>query len=191
MCSVLRRLSRSPVRVRHVQVINRDTADEVVEMVRFGRTFKADRVTFKLASLDGGTEASMIRDDQRARLLDVDLPRAAALAAELGVRTNLDLFTRQLAVGGLTTAPMSEIGCSMGYVFTRVTVDGDVLFCCNTETRVGSIDEAPFAELWWGPAWTAMRARIDARDWFDGCARCGKIEQNVKWAALRWPAAAR
>ncbi|HMV70199.1 MAG TPA: radical SAM protein [Myxococcota bacterium] len=184
LCAVLRRLSRTSTRVRHVQVINRDTAPEVEAMVRFGHLFRADRVNYKLASLRGGTEGCAMTEDQRAWLLAEGIPRARARAAALRVRTNLDLFERQVAAGGRATAPMGEIGCFMGYVFTRVTVDEEVLFCCNTEIRVGSLREAAFADLWWGDAWQALRARLAAGGWFPGCDQCGKLEQNVRWSEL-------
>lgn len=186
MCRFMRELGDAGVRCRHVQVINRDNAFELVEMVRFGKQFGADRVNFKLASLDGGTEASAITKEQRTWLTDVALPAARALALELDVATNLELFERQLAAvdeGALATTPMADIGCLMGYVYTRITVSGDVLYCCNTEVRVGSLADAPFAELWRGEAWQRLRGRLRRGEYFRGCERCGKFEQNVKWSA--------
>jgi len=129
MCATLRRLSRSSTRVRHVQVINRDTAPEVAEMVRFARSFGADRVNYKLASLHSGTEEVGISEEQREWLLNEGIPRARQLAQEWDVKTNLSLFERQVASGGRATAPIDAVGCFMGYVFSRITVDEDVLFC--------------------------------------------------------------
>jgi pyruvate-formate lyase-activating enzyme len=184
LCSHLRALARTPAKVRHVQVINRDTAPDFVDMVRFGASFKADRVNFKLASLFGGTETCRITDAQRAQLI-ADVPAARVLAEQLGVATNLDLFARQLIAGvddDSATVPIEEVGCFMGHVYTRITATLDVLYCCNTEVRVGSLADAPFAELWRGAAWQALRARLARGDYFAGCARCGKFEQNVKWS---------
>jgi MoaA/NifB/PqqE/SkfB family radical SAM enzyme len=92
MCGGLRALARAGATVRHVQVINRDTAAEVPAMVRFARLYSADRVNFKLASLSGGTEGCAITEEQRTQLLAADIPEARRLSATLGVRTNLDLF---------------------------------------------------------------------------------------------------
>ena len=186
LCQYLRVLGEEGVRCRHVQVINRDLAWEVVEMVRFGQLFRADRVNYKLASLAEGTEACIATPLQLAWLAAEGIPQARALAAELGVPTNLDLFARQVdaALGRpQATTPIEEVGCAMGYVYSRITVDQDVLFCCNTEVHVGTLaDGARFADLWYGPAWQALRDRLAAGDYFEGCARCGKFEQNVKWA---------
>ena len=179
----LRRLQRTPIRVRHVQVIDTHTAPELVEMVRFGRMFGADRVNYKLASLAAGTEAAAITEDQRAWMLTEGIPQARGLATELGVHTNLELFQSQVRTGGRATAPIAEIGCSMGYVYSRVTVEGDVLYCCNTSVRVGSLREARFSDLWTGERWNALRDALAAGRYFRGCDQCGKLEQNAKWAA--------
>jgi len=66
----------------------------------------------------------------------------------------------------------------MGYAYSRVLVDGTVLYCCNTEVRVGSLAEARFSELWHGPAWQALRARFRRGDYLPSCAQCGKLNQN-------------
>ena len=71
----------------------------------------------------------------------------------------------------------------MGYVYARVTVDLDLLFCCDTELRVGSLRDRPFAEWWYGAEWQDWRKRLAAGRFPLGCQRCGKYEQNRKWRA--------
>jgi MoaA/NifB/PqqE/SkfB family radical SAM enzyme len=185
LCKYLRRLAATPAKVRHVQVINRDTAPELVEMVRFGAQFGAERVNFKLASLAGGTESCRITPAQRQWLTDEAVPEARRLADELRVPTNLDLFAAQLAAGvdeEQATVPIADIGCFQGYVYTRITASLDVLYCCNTEVRVGSLTEASFGALWRGAAWQALRDRFRRGDYLAGCERCGKFEQNAIWS---------
>src|SRR6185503_11158223 len=162
-----------------------DTAPEFVEMVRFGAQFRAERVNFKLASLYGGTETCRITDEQRVWLAAEAIPAARALAGELGVATNLELFEKQLAAGEedeAATVPIADVGCFMGYVSTRITASLDVLYCCNTEVKVGSLADARFAELWRGDAWQALRDRLRRGDYYASCSRCGKFEQNVAWS---------
>lgn len=185
MCGYLRRLVAAGVRCRHVQVISRETADELVPMVRFGKRFGADRVNFKLASLYAGTEAASISPAQRDRLLAEDIPAARALARALDVATNLDLFERQVQAtlrDLRATTPIDDIGCFMGYVYTRITVDLEVLYCCNTRVRVGSLADARFSDLWQGEAWQALRAQMRAGQYLPGCDTCGKFEQNTVWS---------
>jgi len=181
----LRALAHAGVRTRHVQVINQDTAPDVPGMVRFARRYEADRVNYKLASLAGGTEDRAITPEQHAWLQAEGVPEARRLAKKLSVRTNLDLFQRQLDAAQedpTQVTAMQDVGCAMGFAYTRVTVDGTVLFCCDTEIEVGNIGGEPLREQWFGPRWQAMRERIGGGGWFPGCARCGKHEQNVKWA---------
>ena len=112
------------------------------------------------------------------------MPEARRRAEAQGVLTNLDLFERQVkahAAATLQTTPMAEVGCYMGYVYTRIAVDGTVLFCCNTAIEVGHLDDGPLEQQWAGERWQAVRERVQRREFFDGCERCGKFEQNVKW----------
>ncbi len=185
LCRYMRRLGRAGVQMRHVQVIDRDTAPELVEMVRFGRLFGAQRVNYKLASLYDGTEACSVTPEQVRWMADEGVPEARALAAQLGVHTNLDLFAEQVAAAlanERATVPIAQVGCFMGYVYTRITVDGDVLFCCNTKVRVGSLRDASFSALWWGERWQALRDSVAQGRFFGGCEVCGKFEQNRKWS---------
>lgn len=185
LCRYLRVLQQVGTRTRFVNVINQDNAHELVEMVRFGKSFATERVNFKLASLYAGTEVCSVDAPQRERLSAESIPEAAALAETLSVRTNLDLFARQVAAAAgdaRATTPISDVGCYMGHVYTRITVEGDVLYCCNTQVRVGSLDEAPVSALWTGPAWQRLRERLARGEYFPGCDKCGKFEQNVKWS---------
>lgn len=189
LCATLRALGRAPIRVRHVHVIETHNAGELSEMVRFGKTLRAERVTFKLASLAAGTEAVAITPEQRDALLSREIASARALAERLSVHTNLDLFEKSLRasltdLGDRATAPLHDIDCHMGHVFARITVDEEALYCCNVEIPIGSLREHTFTDLWYGARWQALRQQIAAREWFSGCERCGKTEQNTKWTQL-------
>jgi MoaA/NifB/PqqE/SkfB family radical SAM enzyme len=177
--AMLARFRAAGKRYKHVHVLCDANADELVEMVRLGHEYRAAQINFKLASLKQGTEACRIDAAQRRRL-EALLPEAMRVAAELGVATNLDVLRAQLAAGGEATAPIADVGCFMGYVYSRVTVDGTVLYCCNTDVVVGSLGEASFAELWRGSAWEGLRARMRRGEYFGSCNQCGKLNQNVK-----------
>ncbi len=184
LCQVLRTLQRADAKVRHVHVVCEPNAHQIVPMVRFGRTFGAERVNFKLASLRGGTEACAVTPEQLAWLREQGVPEARERALRRSVSTNLDLFERQLEAGrgdALVTTDMAALGCAMGYVYARITVELEVLFCCDTELRVGSLRDEPFEDLWYGSAWQAWRDGLAAERFPAGCQRCGKVEQNRKW----------
>ncbi len=180
---LLTRWRQLGVAVKHVQVINRDTAGELVEMVHFAARHAARHVTFKLASLGGGTEACAITEAQRVELHERLVPAAQAAAAQLGVATNLEVFAQQLTAGGLATTPIEEVGCFMGWHYARVTVEGALLYCCAATLQVGHLDWGPFSEQWFGVAWEALRASLRAGQYAPACRQCGKFNQNVKLAA--------
>lgn len=180
LLQLLDAFARNGKRFKHVQVINRDTAHEVTEMVRFAARYAARHVTYKLASLGRGTERCVITAEQRARLQDEWIPLAEAEARRLGVETNLDVFASQVATGGLATAPIKDVGCFMGWTYARVTVEGKILFCCSTEVEVGDLARGKFSEQWFGESWNETRVRLMQGRYFPGCAQCGKLNQNVK-----------
>jgi MoaA/NifB/PqqE/SkfB family radical SAM enzyme len=186
LCGMLARFTAAGRRYKHVQVICATNAHEVVDMVELASRYDAAQLDYKLAGLKDGTEACRIDEAQRRRLMEELVPAAQARARALGVDTNLDVFADQLAAGGASTAAIETIGCYMGYVYARVLVDGTVLYCCNTETVIGSLAEHRFSELWNGTAWNDFRARMRRGDYLPSCDQCGKLNQNVKIArALR------
>ena len=180
--AAMTRLRAAGRRDKHVQVICGVNAHELVAMIEQAHAFDAAQINFKLASLRAGTEAVQLSPAQREALLARDVPAALERAATLGVQHNLEVFAQQLRAGGEATAPIAEVGCFLGYHYSRVTVEGAVLYCCNTEVEVGHLREG-FSKLWRGPAWTALRERLRAGQYFAGCAQCGKFNQNVKLSA--------
>lgn len=171
-------------RDRHVQVVCSLNADRIGDMIDLAAVYDAERVNFKLASLGRGTEAVRVTDEQRRRLLDEWIPEASARAERRSVRHNLATLRAQVLAGGSATAPIAEVGCHMGDRYARIAVDGTVYFCCNTETAIGRLgDGTRFSSLWHGSDWNAMRGRLARGEYFPGCTRCGKFEQNAKLAA--------
>jgi len=180
----LARLHAAGRRDKHVQVICRANAHELPGMIRLAATYSAVRVNFKLASLRGGTEVVGITEAQRHSLLDRDIAAARGVADELGVVHNLDGFELQLRSGGRATAPIESIGCFLGYHYSRITVDGTVLYCCNTDVRVGTLaDGTRFSSLWHGSEWQSLRRRLRDGGFFASCSQCGKFEQTRKLSA--------
>ncbi len=179
----LARFARAGKRLKHVHVICEPNAHELSDMVRLAKFHDAAQINFKLASLRDGTQACRITAEQRARLADRDVPAALALAADLGVATNLRIFARQLEAGPADTAPIADVGCFMGYEYSRILVDGTVLYCCAAEVVVGSLASGVrFSALWSGPEWNTLRARLHRAEYFPDCGQCGKFNQNVKLA---------
>jgi len=183
----LAELRASGFRPKHVQVINTHNVHELAAMVDFAHDQQAKLVSFKLASLAHGTEAVALDAAQREQLAGDWLPAAMARATALDVATDLSAFACQVAAmrgdpAALRTAPIEDIGCFMGFLYARVTVEGELLFCCNTRVDVGHLAAGGFAEQWHGAAWQARRDSVRAGRYFAGCEQCGKLKQNLKWS---------
>lgn len=170
-------------RPKHVQVINRQNFHQLVAMVDFAARYPAERVNFKLASLARGTEAVALSDAERRHLQDTLIPEAQDRARALGVETDLAAFATQIHPGSHRTAPIEATGCFMGYLYARVTVDLELLYCCNTQVSVGHLGpDVDLGALWSGPRYQAMRDQLRAGRYFAGCDQCGKYKQNLKWS---------
>jgi MoaA/NifB/PqqE/SkfB family radical SAM enzyme len=180
LCELLKTFAWAGKRFKHVQVINQDTAPELVEMINFADKYNASSITYKLASLSQGTERCAITEDQRLQLVNKLIPEAKKRAEKLEVITNLDVFEKQVATGGLATAPIKQIGCFMGWNYSRVTVEGKILFCCSTEVEVGNLASGKFSEQWYSRQWQEVREKLMQGSYYPSCAQCGKLNQNVK-----------
>lgn len=168
---------------KHVQVINSQNYHELPDMVRFATEWPTKRINFKFASLINGTQAVALSNAQKTELVEILFPRAAAIAEMKGIETDLEAFRTQITLDSDRTSPIDEVGCYMGTVYCRITVDRELLYCCNTEISVGHInDENSIRDLWFGSVYTKLRQRITSGDFFDSCSQCGKYKQNFKWS---------
>jgi len=176
---------------KQVQVICNTNAHELPAMVRLAHDSGADQLNFKLASLRHGTEAVAIPSALRRHLLDSLITEAGELSQSLDLPTNLAVFRAQLerAAAGEereddgdadATAPIDDVGCFVGGFYARVTVDGTVLYCCNTEVVIGSLRQLPFSQWWNSARWASWRRRMRDGRYLESCRQCGKLNQNVK-----------
>jgi organic radical activating enzyme len=190
----LDRLADEPhIDVKQVQVVCAHNAHELVAMVELAHRTAAAQVNFKLASLKAGTEAVRITPAQRAQLLTSGIDEAVARAAALGMKTNLAVFRAQVAAGvdsaddadgeAGSTADVGATGCFLGHFYARVTVDGTVLYCCNTDVVIGSLQTLPFSQWWRSARWEHWRRRMREGRYLESCAQCGKWNQNVALSA--------
>ncbi|MBE2249135.1 MAG: radical SAM protein [Myxococcus sp.] len=166
------RTLRGRTAVNMVQVINGLTAHEVVAMVELAAEVGA-RVSFKVGDLPQGTAHFALTAAQREALLAEGLPAARKTAKHLGVRHNLDAFERQLRGVKEQQPP-----CFAGYLYSRISVDGRVFFCC-AHIDAGHLNEGPFAQVWRSPRYDAVRQTLHRGGSFAACQRCGKHDMNV------------
>lgn len=165
-------LLRGRTAVNLVQVVNGLTAHEVVRMVEVAASVGA-RVSFKVGDLPAGTRQFALTSTQRQWLLDDGVPSARKAAKRLEVRHNLDAFERQLK-----GTPAEQPPCFAGYLYSRISVDGRVFFCC-AHLDAGHVAEGPFDEVWRSPKYQAIRETLHRGGSFAACQRCGKHDMNV------------
>lgn len=174
---------RGVTAVNLVQVINGLNAHELVPMVELAHRLGA-RSSFKVGDVPAGTEHFSLTPGQRAWLVDEGIPAARKAAKRLGVRHNLEAYARQL----LGQAEGALPDCFAGYLYSRISVDGRVFFCC-AHLEAGHVQEGPFEVVWRSPRYQALRERLRRREPFPACARCGKHDMNFaaerELAALR------
>lgn len=166
------RVLRGTTAVNLVQVINGLTAHEVVAMVELAASVGA-RVSFKVGDLPKGTQHFALTTSQRTTLLEEGLPAARKKAKHLGVKHNLDAFERQLRGEPERLPP-----CFAGYLYSRVSVDGRVFFCC-AHIDAGHVKDGPFSKVWTSPKYEALRQTLHRGGTFAACQRCGKHDMNV------------
>ena len=177
---LLQRRGFSP---KHVHVINSQNCHQLVQMVELAQRYPVKRISFKLASLGRGTERVAPSLAQKRQLRQSLVPLASRSAEALGVTTDLDAFCSQIDLTSHRTAPIEEVGCYMGLLYCRVTVEAELLFCCNTNLTVGRIEPGTsFRELWQGERHRWLRDELRRGRFFAGCDQCGKYKENLNWA---------
>lgn len=85
---------------------------------------------------------------------------------------------------------VDEIPCTVGWTYTRVTIDGVVVPCCKAFNKpVGRLGEASFAEVWFSPRMDEFRRLAASRPKSDpyfapiGCYRaCDNLNLNLETA---------
>lgn len=164
---------RGVAAVNLVQVINRVNAGDLVEMIELAARLGA-RSSFKVSDVPRGAERYALAPEQRARLLEDLIPTARERAKALRVKHNLDAYAAQLA--GASAGPPPP-ACYAGYFYSRISIDGAVLFCCAA-LEAGNLADGSFGELWEGERYQALRERLRSGRLFPACARCGKHDMN-------------
>ncbi|MCZ7586957.1 MAG: radical SAM protein [Deltaproteobacteria bacterium] len=143
---------------------------ETREMLDFALRCGADGVYYTVVdsvakSTDGllltPPHLSTIRDhlaQVRRRVDEVNMTRAAPFALD-----NFDGLLRRLEAVGAPTGDydrlaVDSIPCYVGWIFCRITPDGDVAACCRgVEKPLGNLHKASFTEIWNGPTYREFR----------------------------------
>lgn len=161
--------------VNLVQVVNRANFAELPEMMTLAADLGA-RSSFKVGDLPHGTERWGLSDEEVRHIVDELAPAARKIGKHRQVRHNLGAFLAQL-----TGARGDLPECFAGYLYSRVHVDGRVLFCC-APIEAGHVKDGALDEVWRSERYASLRERLHEKRWFEDCARCGKHDMNFSAA---------
>jgi MoaA/NifB/PqqE/SkfB family radical SAM enzyme len=160
-------------RVNLVQVVNNVNFRELPEMVDLAADL-GTRCSFKLGAVPPGTERHALSAGDRQELLTRLIPKARETARARRVKQNLDAF--ELHLEG-EPRRLLEAPCFAGYLYSRISIDGTVFFCCEN-VMAGNVATQNFGDVWASAEYAELRRRIHHGERFPGCARCGKHDMN-------------
>lgn len=85
-----------------------------------------------------------------------DLERAREMTHAAGVDLAADNI-RPAEKPRSQSWPYADMACFIGHRFTVIDVHGDVHGCCTCQNRLGSLEEAPFREIWHSQPYRSFR----------------------------------
>ncbi len=167
-------------------VVSNKNYFEIEHLIRVAHEVGADQCQLMHIVVHDGTNDMALNREQHKGLLE-NIPRIRALAAELGVKTNLAEFAAtvpayfQEEIVGPQVVP-----CYVGYYFTVVLGNGSVMPCCQCTTPVGQVTEkASFRDVWRSEKYRTFRRAArnlpDRSEVLRGCEcdRCELRHRNV------------
>lgn len=173
----LRRID-GDIPVTLVMVISNANYRELPGMARLAAGFPNVRLSFKRAGLTEDTARFALTPEQAAELADTLVPETLEICNKYNIPHNLDVFEHQLS-GRESGFPIHETGCFAGLFYSRIFTDGSVFFCCS-HIGVGNVFEKSFREIWTSAEYNRLRQRMDRKEFFPECTRCGKFNLNFK-----------
>lgn len=131
---------------------------EIEQMVRVVAEVGADEGSFVHTVIHDGTPDLALTRDQYAELQRT-VPRARAVADELGVVTNLATLhaTVPTYLNDAITGP-PVVPCYVGWYFTVVLGNGSVMPCCQCNKPLDQVtEERGFADIWGSDTYARFR----------------------------------
>ena len=165
--SSLKKNNKFPV-IKICNVISRINFKEIEQMIDFAEDVNADAYFFQVMDpVRGKTEELLLSDEERLdliKILDDISPKIDKLGCQKNIRVyGFDDFKRRLlsnhaGKGFYEVGTAKQIPCYAGWVFSRITADGNVNFCLKTdEFPVGNIYKNSFRRIWFSKDYAMFR----------------------------------
>ncbi|MFB3882107.1 MAG: radical SAM/SPASM domain-containing protein [Armatimonadota bacterium] len=144
-----------PIDVEFSAVLNRLNMRQIPQMVEAAREARAGWFMLILMGPAEGAETLLPRAEDWAAIRD-DIERAAGLAQEYGIRTNLAAIRPGASEVG-TGSIYERIACYIGHEYALITADGGVMFCCQCSRPLGNLRQESFRQIWYSESYRRAR----------------------------------
>ena len=181
--------SRRPYLRLH-RPISRDNFRSIDQALDLACETSCDQFTVApVHSLKGDVSSYMLSAEEEAEVRQTLLGMRARMR-RLGLRHNIDAALELYRVGD---AVWKTVPCYVGWVHSRVRVDGTVFTCGRCDLPMGNLTERSFRDIWNGERYRAFRRSVSTREGLEGmkahcmCGYCCHIRGNVQiHNVFRW-----
>ncbi len=185
------RASLKPTVILH-HPINRNNFRTLEEFVELAHKTGCDGVSFSpLKTRRGGLLSASLHPDEEKEVLS-SLSRLETKVNALGFKHNIRDTLRRYEVG---EAVWRTFPCCVGFLMTRVKVDGTIVPCNPCNVTMGNLIESSFREIWNNDAYKVFRRQTSTRQGLASmetdcdCGYCCYLNDNwrvhriFKWIA--------
>lgn len=166
---------------------------DIVSMFDLAQKVKASGIYFTLVDVIGGaTESLLLNEVQRNELLkqlDIIKSKNDLLPVEQRIfLDNFEGFSERLkdkegvSSGEYDKSTIDDIPCYIGWLFARITADGQVSPCCRgVDKPMGNIEEKTFLEIWKSDKYSEFRSKaknLSKSDYYFKDFQCYKTCDN-------------
>ncbi len=139
---------------------------EIDKMINLARETGAEAVGFKRMSVIPDTKSLLLTESQSKELKE-KLKAAKEKADRFGIKTNIEKYQAFLLsgiqTGHYTSKIYSKIPCYIGWLYSRILTNGDVVPCCGCYGNpIGNLHNSPFSKIWNSKEY--QRFRIKSRN---------------------------
>lgn len=120
------------------------------------------------------------------RVLDLELRKVRATAADLGVEVTCRLRGRRDIERVYGDPAFSYLNkCLYPWMMFRINPYGDVIPCTGSNRSMGNVVDRPVAEIWNGEPFCGYRRELKEQGLFDECRKCNTLADD-RWRVWNW-----
>lgn len=180
--------TKSKVGLRLTYIIFKDNYHDIINGVKLAKELCADEIVFKEVLMYPGLERLQLKNNQRKKYTEV-IAEARNVAEYMKVNTNLDYIQEQ-AFLAQDSKFKKDVPCYLGWFYTRIQANGDVLACSDGRRHYSNININTLKEVYTSKGYNYFRNFWDDKKARKGigysCDSCAYKMQNVKLDKFLW-----